>query len=393
MFKFSPPILLLLLYSSPVVQTCLQCDRVVVYIHEDFLVSQKDLTIQEQKDLQNIIDHGYVTFQEASKQYHGVIDPTTLYRARTEYHSEFDRYWQDKRGGLCPNKCGLLYQIVMNCDSCKYEQRTCPSATPPKDCGDHHLEAEEGDEVVLDCFLSWHSLVTGHKDYHYSWRPGLQNVTPGDEFQVLVVTPDSNIILNQLVVAEQGVYLCLLQDNNGTVYSRTSFTLTVSTLPLTTPRPIMTLPSVPKRRDGVMLYPDTLLIILGLLSALSLAASLTLLIALRPFAVSSNTSHLSLRRAFTSLIPPQIRTQSCTDPLLQSGLLHACVMTASLQSTEHVALKGDTCTYSRSPDGGGEGSHHWANQWTMPHDAEATESPEGGVEGRKRRRKRKRGVR
>ncbi|XP_062399847.1 izumo sperm-egg fusion protein 1 [Sardina pilchardus] len=312
MFKFSPPILLLLLYSSPVVQTCLQCDRVVVYIHEDFLVSQEGLTVQEQKDLQNVIDHGYVTFQEASRQYHGVIDPTTLYQARTEYHSEFERYWQDERGdnihtemmtiltkgkmilekhlesfvqeGLCPNKCGLLYQTVMNCESCQYEQRTCPSATPPEDCGDHHVEAEEGDEVVLDCFLPWHSLVTGHKSYHYSRRPGLQNVTSGDEFQVLVVTSDSNIVLNQLSVAEQGVYLCLLQDNNGTVYSRTSFTLSVSALPLTTPRPVMTLPSVPsvpsEGRDGVALHPNTLLIILGLLSALSLAASLSLLIAL-----------------------------------------------------------------------------------------------------------------
>lgn len=72
MFKASLPILLLLC-TSPVVQSCLQCDRVVVYLHEDFIVSQDSLTVQEQKDLQNIIDHGYVIFQQLSGQYHGVI--------------------------------------------------------------------------------------------------------------------------------------------------------------------------------------------------------------------------------------------------------------------------------------------------------------------------------
>lgn len=72
MFKPSLPILLLL-YASPVVQPCLQCDRVVVYLHEDFIVSQVSLTVQEQKELQHIIDHGYVIFQQLSWQYHRVI--------------------------------------------------------------------------------------------------------------------------------------------------------------------------------------------------------------------------------------------------------------------------------------------------------------------------------
>lgn len=56
-------------------------------------------------------------------------------------------------------------------------------------------------------------------------------MTSEDEFQVLVVTSDSNIFLNQLVVAENGVYRCLLQDGNGTVYSSTHFTLTGEVLP------------------------------------------------------------------------------------------------------------------------------------------------------------------
>lgn len=71
---FKPSLLIvLLLCAFPSARPCLQCDRVVVYIHEDFLVSRGDLTVKDQKALQSIIDHGYVTFREASWPYHGVI--------------------------------------------------------------------------------------------------------------------------------------------------------------------------------------------------------------------------------------------------------------------------------------------------------------------------------
>lgn len=36
---------------------------------------------------------------------------------------------------------------------------------------EHHLEADEGEGVVLDCFLPWHTLVVGQTEYHYSWLP------------------------------------------------------------------------------------------------------------------------------------------------------------------------------------------------------------------------------
>lgn len=41
---------------------------------------------------------------------------------------------------------------------------------------EHHLEADEGEEVVLDCFLPWHTLVVGQNEYQYSWHPGEKNV-------------------------------------------------------------------------------------------------------------------------------------------------------------------------------------------------------------------------
>lgn len=118
----------------------------------------------------------------------------------------------------CLFATGLLYQRVMNCTSCQYGLFTCQSATPPLDCGgetvkrpwihtkkivsdyintshfsfvllsslysfsrslflsEHHLEADEGEEVVLDCFLPWHALVVGQTEYHYSWHPAEKNV-------------------------------------------------------------------------------------------------------------------------------------------------------------------------------------------------------------------------
>lgn len=107
---------------------------------------------------------------------------------------------------------GLFYQRVMNCTSCQYGLFTCLSATPPIDCGgeinthiftqqnnfsnsslykhifnhtrisfpcvlfgsllsEHHVEADEGVGVVLDCFLPWHTLVVGQTEYYYSWLP------------------------------------------------------------------------------------------------------------------------------------------------------------------------------------------------------------------------------
>ncbi|XP_030621915.1 izumo sperm-egg fusion protein 1 [Chanos chanos] len=303
--------IIFLLFVFPRAESCLQCTRVVRYLHEDFLAGVSDITVQDQIELKKIIDHAYITYRDTSRQYHGVIDPTTLYRARTEYQSEFRRHWTEETTGsihwdmitivekgkrilekhlkvfvaegLCPNKCGLLYQSVMNCSSCEHGLRTCLSTTSPRDCGEHHLEAEEGDQVVLDCFLPWHTLVMGQPDYHYSWRPLTQNLSIEGDYKVLVVTPESKIVLNQLRVEEQGVYRCLLQDSEGTTLSRTHFILTVNPLPLTTPRQILIQPTLPHWFDSrpVKLHRDFLIILLALLTTLCFMACLALIVGFR----------------------------------------------------------------------------------------------------------------
>ncbi|XP_041740903.1 izumo sperm-egg fusion protein 1 isoform X2 [Coregonus clupeaformis] len=290
--------LLFLLSCVPAGRPCLQCDRRVRLLHEDYLLAASSATVEDQIELKKILDYAYVTYRTTSNQYSGVIDPTTLYRASTEYQRPltFEAIQILEKGrkilekhlqtfvqkGLCPNKCGLLYQRVMNCFSCQYKLHTCPSTT--QDCGEYPVEAAEGGQAVLDCFLPWHSLVVGRRDYHYTWTPGTHgtaNLTEGD-FRVLVVTEDSSVVLNQLHVDEEGMYRCLLTDGKGTVLSRTHFLLTVTPSPVPTPRSLLTLPSLPPGDDASPIpHPptDLLLVIIAMVTALSLTASLGLAVA------------------------------------------------------------------------------------------------------------------
>ncbi|XP_071774659.1 izumo sperm-egg fusion protein 1 [Centroberyx gerrardi] len=299
-----------LLHCVPAGKACLQCDRRIRLLHEDFLLSAA--SVQDQIELKKIRDHAYVTYRETSRERSGVIDPTTLYRASTEYQSEFDRFQNTHHtgsvtfeaiqimekgrkilekhldtfihGGLCPNKCGLLYQRVMDCFSCRYKLHTCRSPSRQHDCGEYPVQAEEGGQAVLDCFLPWHSLVLGRPEYHYSWAAGLPGTRKlaDSDFRVLVVTEDSSVVLNQLHVDEQGTYRCSLQDRNGTVFSQVTFLLTVTGLPSQTHRPPITLASLPPGVDSPPLHPaDNLLLpIIAVVTALSLAASVGLIVVL-----------------------------------------------------------------------------------------------------------------
>ncbi|XP_044231615.1 izumo sperm-egg fusion protein 1 isoform X1 [Thunnus albacares] len=250
-----------LLCCVPAAKACLQCDRRIRLLHEDFVLSGP--TVNDQIELKKICDHAYVTYRETSQERRGVIDPTTLYRARTEYQSEFDRFLKTThtgsvtseaiqimekgrkilekhldafiRDGLCPNKCGLLNRRVMDCISCRYKIHICPSPSGQQDCGEYPVQAEEGGQAVLNCFLPWHRLLLGKPEYHYSWAPGVPGTKKlaESDFKTLVVTADSSVILNQLHVDEQGTYRCSLLGRNGTNFYRVTFPLTGTTLRFT----------------------------------------------------------------------------------------------------------------------------------------------------------------
>nr|XP_046243841.1 izumo sperm-egg fusion protein 1 isoform X2 [Scatophagus argus] len=308
-------VLVSLLCTVPSVKACLQCDRRIRRLLEDFILSAS--TVDNQIEMKRICDHAYVTYKETSRERKGVIDPTTLYRARSEYQSEFHRFLKTQhtgsetfeaiqimekgrkilekhldtfiRDGLCPNKCGLLRQRVMDCFSCHYKTYICPSPSGQQDC-EYPVQAEEGGQAVLNCFVPWHRLLLGRPEYHYSWAagvPGSEKVTltsklNEQDFKALVVTDDSSVILNQLHVAEQGTYRCSLQSRNGTVFYRVTFLLTVVPLPHQTHRSIISLPPLPygdnyspfKPTEG-LLVPVTTMV-----TALSLAASVGLTVVL-----------------------------------------------------------------------------------------------------------------
>ncbi|XP_037831366.1 izumo sperm-egg fusion protein 1 [Kryptolebias marmoratus] len=303
-------ILASLLCGVPVAKSCLQCDSTIRRIHEDFILSAP--TVQDQIELQNICDYAYVTYKETSQVRQGVTDPTTLYRAKTEYQSEFDRFLEtDHSGsltfdtiqimekgrkilekhldafisdGLCPNTCGLLHRRVMDCISCQYKMYICPSLSGQQDCGVFPVEAEEGGQAVLNCFLPWHRLLLAKPEYYFSWAPGEPGTKKLDEndFATLVVTHDSFVVLNQLHLDEQGTYRCSLQDEKGTIYYRVTFLLSVAPLLSQTHRAVVTLPSLPHKDSYSPFQPteDLLVAVIAMVTALTLAASVGLTLVL-----------------------------------------------------------------------------------------------------------------
>ncbi|XP_031583784.1 izumo sperm-egg fusion protein 1 isoform X1 [Oreochromis aureus] len=292
-------------------RACLQCDRSIRMMHEDFILSAP--TLQDQLNLQSIRDQAYVTYIETSQERKGLIDPTTLYRAKTEYQSEFDRFLKTKLTGsvtfeaiqimekgrkilekhldafipseLCPNICGLLIRRVMDCVSCRYKVYICPSPTGQQDCGEYPVQAEEGGQALLNCFLPWHRLLLGRPEYHYSWAPGASDIDKMNEsdFSVLIVTEDSSIVLNQLRLDEEGTYRCSLQAQNGTIFYQATFPLTVIPSPHQTHWPLVTLPSLPHGDSYSPFQPTGALLVplITVVTALTLTASVGLAVVLR----------------------------------------------------------------------------------------------------------------
>ncbi|XP_008416427.1 izumo sperm-egg fusion protein 1 isoform X1 [Poecilia reticulata] len=300
-------ILVVLVHRIVTSAACLQCERSIKTMHEDYILSAS--SVEQQIMFQMISDQAFVTYRETSQSRKGVIDPTTLYRAKTEYQSEFHRFLNAPHieslrhetiqimekgrkilekhleafipNELCPNKCGLLNRRVMDCVSCKYKTHICPAVSGQLDCDVHPVQAEEGGQAVLNCFLPWHRFLLGKPEYHYSRATGeldTKKLTEKD-FQPLVVTQDASIVLNQLHLDEQGTYRCSLQDENGAVYYRASFQLTVKPLPLQTHQPFVTLP--PLAHDVYSPTEDRLMVLIVAVTTLSLAASVGLIVLLR----------------------------------------------------------------------------------------------------------------
>lgn len=73
-----------LLCCVPAAQACLQCDRRIRLLHEDFALSAP--TVDDQIEIKKICDHAYVTYRETSRERKGVIGETkTWFRETAKY--------------------------------------------------------------------------------------------------------------------------------------------------------------------------------------------------------------------------------------------------------------------------------------------------------------------
>ncbi|XP_063753522.1 izumo sperm-egg fusion protein 1 isoform X2 [Eleginops maclovinus] len=287
-------LLVSLLCCVPAAQTCLQCDRSIRLLYEDFVLSAP--TVDDQIEIKKICDYAYVTYRETSQERKGVIDPTTLYRVRTEYQSEFHRFLKTQHSGSVTFEAIQILEKGRKILE-KHLDVFIHDGLCPNKC-EYPVQAEEGGQAVLNCFLPWHRLLLEKTEYRYSWAPGVPGTKKLNEsdFKALVVTDDSSVVLNQLHVDEQGTYRCSLQGRNGTVFYRVTFLLTVAPVPDPTLRPVVTLPSPPHGDNYSTFHPADLLVpLIAMVTALSLAAIIGLTVVLGMMMIQRRASEETRR--------------------------------------------------------------------------------------------------
>ncbi|XP_029366338.1 izumo sperm-egg fusion protein 1 isoform X2 [Echeneis naucrates] len=274
------PMLLSLLCSVTATKACLQCDRRVRLLHDDLILSAS--TVVDQIELKKICDHAYVTYRETSGERNGLIDPTTLYRARTEYQNEFARFLNTQHSGSVTFEAIQIMERGRKILETHLDTFVRDGLCPNK-C-EYTVQAEEGGQAMLNCFLPWHRILLGKPEYHYSWAPGVPGTKTLDdsEFKALIVTDESSVVLNQLHVKEQGTYRCSLRGQDGTIFYQVTFLLTVSPLPDQTQRPLITLPSLPHGNKYSPFHSTEGLMVpvIALVTTLSLVASVGLTVVL-----------------------------------------------------------------------------------------------------------------
>ncbi|KAM9823288.1 izumo sperm-egg fusion protein 1 isoform 2-T3 [Syngnathus typhle] len=234
----------------------------------------------------------------------GVIDLTSLYKAKTLYLNAFamiqstsaqnvDKFsqsvkkWVDiledqiKKSNipkeLCPNMCGLLQRRVMDCKTCKYKIHSCPSLTGKVDCGEYKIQAVERDQVLLDCFQQWHSLMSGRA--FYIWTNGTK-VIRGDSDETRSLTDDSKLVLNQIRLSDKGTYRCTLK-NSRTVFFRTVMHVTVIKAPIETQPSNVTMPTLISGDTEIFFqssWSASVVPLMAVITALCLAGSLILIV-------------------------------------------------------------------------------------------------------------------
>lgn len=87
------------------------------------------------------------------------------------HKSMLSRVWKCVKQGAAACPCARLMKKITEVIQMQLNERS-PVLPPLTLFLVFPVEAEEGGQAVLDCFLPWHRLLFGKPEYYYSWAPG-----------------------------------------------------------------------------------------------------------------------------------------------------------------------------------------------------------------------------
>ncbi|XP_077919860.1 izumo sperm-egg fusion protein 1 isoform X3 [Halichoerus grypus] len=152
-----------------------------------------------QRVKQAVLDFKDLPIEEDS--YMGVIDKPTLEKASWSFLKDLRRITDSNVKAFCPNKCGMMLQSLIWCNTCQKQVHTCRKST---DCGVRLVTVHEMEDLILNCELNWHRLSQGLTDYSFF------RVWGKDSETLLSKGKNSTLIKTAVTAEDAGVYRCSL---------------------------------------------------------------------------------------------------------------------------------------------------------------------------------------
>ncbi|XP_073742666.1 izumo sperm-egg fusion protein 1 isoform X2 [Callorhinus ursinus] len=133
--------------------------------------------------------------------YMGVIDKPTLEKASWSFLKDLKRITDSNVKAFCPNKCGMMLQSLIWCNTCQKQVHTCRKSS---DCGVRPVIVHEMEDLILNCELNWHRLSQGLTDYNFF------RVWGRDSETLLYKGKNPTLIKTAVTAEDAGVYRCSL---------------------------------------------------------------------------------------------------------------------------------------------------------------------------------------
>ncbi|XP_066876281.1 izumo sperm-egg fusion protein 1 isoform X8 [Kogia breviceps] len=193
---------------------CVMCDPKVVEalnsLETDYLPGH--LEAKHHKTLMKRVKQAVEAFKDLpidEDSYMGVVDEATLEKAAWSLLKDLKRIrdsdvkgelfvkellWmlrlekdnfasyaaQFQKAAFCPNKCGLMLQPLIWCNTCQKQVHACRKSL---NCGERQVKVHQMEDMILDCELNWHKVSQGLTDYSFyrdagTYRCELGSVQP-----------------------------------------------------------------------------------------------------------------------------------------------------------------------------------------------------------------------